>query len=463
MKRFNLFVSILAVALMGGMSSCENENINPYDYAAKTDTITINTGDANTVKTAIASYPTGSIVWSHDTTLTSSFKIPAGASLYIEPGVKVTVSSKPLEDHPIEIVALGNLYVMGTKEKPVIISSDTGKPNDWGGVICGYDCEEVVLSHTEIAHAGATPTESSLSFQNKLFKTTIDGGVPAFHFCNTKGRFAVINCFFHDNYNDQTYFTGGNGIIYGSVFADSGNESDGGEAINVKSGCILDIAYNLIYNACTNAFKLSGSGVEKNFASKLVIYNNTAIDCGWRRTKNKKGGNVWIEKAIAPVFVNNLLVDNRYGIRQPGKDGADIDNSVLSPNYFFASTNTGVKQQSKDFKMIVWDDNNLTSQAPEDLSKLFIKFTQNDKMNINCESDDPVNGAPLKWNPAWDLHLQLGVPQLTGALSAVKPNFPRGLAFFGMKKVKWVSNIDDQNYYFSSSVASNFFGAFGAK
>ncbi len=64
MKRFNLFVSILAVALMGGMSSCENENINPYDYAAKTDTITINTGDANTVKTTIASYPTGSIVWS---------------------------------------------------------------------------------------------------------------------------------------------------------------------------------------------------------------------------------------------------------------------------------------------------------------------------------------------------------------------------------------------------------------
>ncbi len=179
MKRFNLFVSILAVTLVGGMSSCENENINPYDYAAKTDTITINTGDANTVKTTIASYPTGSIVWSHDTTLTSSFKIPAGASLYIEPGVKVTISSKPLEDHPIEIVALGNFYAMGTKEKPVVISSDTGKPNDWGGIICGYDCEEVVLSHTEIAHAGATPTESSLSFQNKLFKTTIDGGVPA--------------------------------------------------------------------------------------------------------------------------------------------------------------------------------------------------------------------------------------------------------------------------------------------
>ena len=101
MKRFNLFTGILAIAFAAGTSSCENENINPYDYAAKTDTITINTGDGNTLKTAVASYPTGSIVWSHDTTLTASFKNPAGVSLYIEPGVKVTVSSKPTEDHPV--------------------------------------------------------------------------------------------------------------------------------------------------------------------------------------------------------------------------------------------------------------------------------------------------------------------------------------------------------------------------
>jgi hypothetical protein len=462
MKKFSLFAGIIALAITAGLSSCENENINPYDYAAKTDTITINTGDGNTVKTALASYPTGSIVWTKDTTLTSSFKVPAGASLYIEPGVKVTISSKPTEDHPIEIVALGNLYAMGTKEKPVVIKSDTGKPNDWGGIICGYDCDEVVLSYTEIANAGATPTESSLSFQNKLFKTTIDGGVPAFHFCNTSGRFAIVNCFFHDNYNDQTYFTGGNGVIYGSVFADSGNSSDGGEAINTKSGCILDIAYNLIYNACTNAFKLSGSGVENNFASQLVIYNNTAVDCGWRRTKNSKGGNVWLEKAIAPVFANNLLVDNRYGIRQPNKDGGDIANSVLYPNYLYASTQTGVAQQAKTFDMIVWDDRNITSTTPEDLTKLFVNFSQSDKMNINCESDDQAKGAPLSWNTAWDFHLKAGAVALTGANASVARNFPEGLAFFGMKKVKWVSNTDDQNYYFTAPAASTFFGAYGA-
>jgi hypothetical protein len=463
MKASFLAGSVMLLVLAAGVASCENENINPYDYAAKTDTITINTGDENTVKTAVASYPTGSIVWTRDTTLTSSFKVPEGSSLYIEPGVTVTVASKPTEDHPVEIVALGNLYAMGTAGKPVVIKSDNGKPNDWGGIICGYNCSEVVLSHTELADAGATPTESSLSFQNKLFKTTIDGGVPAFHFCNTSGRFAIVDCFFHDNYNDQTYFTGGSGVIYGSTFADSGNESDGGEAINVKSGCTLDIAYNVIYNACTNAFKLSDAGVEKNFASKLIIYNNTAVDCGWRRTKNKKGGNVWLEKAIAPTLVNNLFVDNRYGIRQPTKDGGDIENSVLAPNYLFASTATGVKQQAKDYSMIVWDDKNITSSAPEDLSKLFVNFAQSDKMNINCESDDVANGAPLAWNTAWDFHLQSGAVALSGATTSVTRNFPTGLAFFGMKKVKWVNSSDDQNYYFTAPALSAFFGAYGTK
>ena len=463
--KYMFTAGLLVTALAFGLTSCENENINPYDYAAKTDTITINTGDENTVKTALASYPTGSIVWSHDTTLVTSFKVPEGTSLYIEPGVHVTVSHDSQEEdkHPIEIVALGNLYAMGTADKPVVITSDTGKPNDWGGIICGYNCSEVVLSHVELADCGATPTESSMSFQNKLFKTTIDGGVPAFHFCNTNGRFAMIGCYLHDNYNDQTYFTGGKGVITGCTFADNGNSNDGGEAVNVKSGCTLDVAFNLIYNACTNAFKLSDGGVEKNFASKLVIYNNTIVDCGWRRTKNKKGGNVWLEKGIAPVFVNNLMVDNRYGIRQPQKDGGDIDNSILAPNCLFASTDDVVKQQAKDYSMIVWDDNNKVSTSPEDLSKLFVNFAQSDKMNINCESDDVAKGAPLAWNSGWDFHLKAGAVALSGATSSVARNFVTGLPFFGMKKVKWADSDNDQNYYFTAPMASVFFGAFGTK
>lgn len=444
MKKIFIALSAL-VALAAGMTSCENDNINPYDYA--------NT-NVDTAQT---------FVWAHDTTLTSSFKVPKGSSLYIKPGVTVTIAANPTEDHPVEIVALGNIYSLGTAEKPVKIKSDNGKPNDWGGIICGYDCQEAVLMYTEICDAGATPTESSISFLNKLFKTTIDGGVPAFHFCNTEGRFALVNCFFHDNYNDQTYFTGGNGVIYNNIFADSGNESDGGEAINVKSGCTLDIAYNLIYNACTNAFKLSDSGVENNFDSKLVIYNNTVVDCGWRRTKNKKGGSIWLEKAIAPVLVNNLMVDNRYGMRQPKNDGGDIANSTLYPNYFFASDEKALEQQQKDYSMIVWDERNISSSTLEDISKLFVNFSQNPKMNVNCESDDVEKGAPLAWNNAWDFHLQASSVALAGAATSVARNFPIGLPFYGLKQADWMTKANGRYFYLTAPAASPFFGAYGTK
>lgn len=184
MKTKNIAV-MLAIAAAGmAATSCENDNINPYDYNTNGSS-NENQGSADVLKTAIAEYPAGSVVWTRDTTLAESVEIPVGTSLYIEPGVTVTCKSDV--QVPIEIVVLGNLYCMGTAEHPVTFTSDTKKPESWGGIICGYNSEEVVLNHVDLGYAGATPTESSVSFQNKLFKTTIDGGVPAFHFCNVNG------------------------------------------------------------------------------------------------------------------------------------------------------------------------------------------------------------------------------------------------------------------------------------
>lgn len=445
-------------------ASCENDNINPYDYVNNNGNNNgqHNQGSTEAFKTAIAEYPQGALVWTKDTTLTESVEIPIGTSLYIEPGVKVTCKSDV--QVPIEIVVLGNLYCMGSAQKPVVFTSDTQKPESWGGIICGYNAEEVVLNHVEVAYAGATPTESSASFQNHLFKTTIDGGVPAFHFCNVNGKFVIANCFFHDNYNDQTYFTGGKGIIINNIFADSGNAADGGEAINVKAGCKLDIANNLIYNACTNAFKLSNAGNSETIPlTEMTVYNNTMVNCGWRRSKNKKGGSVWVEKAAKPVFVNNLIYDCRYGLKQPKQDGADMEHSRLTPNYYYASTDIGVAQMAKGANLGIWFDTDIKSSVAGQLNPLFKSFTQNENMNINCEIDKVENGAPLAFNKAWDFALQTGSPALTGGVTDVERLFPNGLPFFGMKKVIFFDNSNDQNYYFTAPQPNGCFGANGNK
>lgn len=438
--------------------SCENDNINPYDYVSNGNDNNQNQGSTEILKTTVAEYPVGSLVWTKDTTLAESVEIPVGTSLYIEPGVTVTCKSGV--QVPVEIVVLGNLYCMGTAEKPVTFTSDTKKPADWGGIICGYNSEEVVLNHVEIAYAGATPTESSVSFQNKLFKTTIDGGVPAFHFCNVNGKFVMVNCFFHDNYNDQTYFTGGKGVIINNIFADSGNAADGGEAINVKAGCKLDVANNIIYNACTNAFKLSNAGNSEVIPlTEITVYNNTVVDCGWRRAKNKKGGSVWVEKAAKPVFVNNLIYDSRYGLKQPKKDGADLEHSRLTPNFYFASTDKGVEQMAEGASLGIWFNTDIRSSVAGQFNPLFKNFRQSDIMNINCEVDNLEKGAPLPFDKNWDFHFQDGSPALSGGVTDFVRLFPNGIPFFGMKKVNFLDANNDINYYFTAPLPSARFGA----
>lgn len=459
MKKINTFAALLMMAAAAMFStSCENDNINPYDYVNNGGNGS-NENQANEVlKTGVAEYPVGSLVWSKDTTLSESVEIPVGTSLYIEPGVTVTCKSEV--QVPVEIVVLGNLYCMGTAEKPVTFTSDTKKPADWGGIICGYNSEEVVLNHVEVAYACATPTESSASFQNKLFKTTIDGGVPAFHFCNVNGKFVMANCFFHDNYNDQTYFTGGNGVIINNIFADSGNAADGGEAINVKAGCKLDVANNIIYNACTNAFKLSNAGNSETIPlTEMTVYNNTIVDCGWRRAKNKKGGSVWVEKAAKPIFVNNLIYDSRFGLKQPKQDGADMEHSRLTPNYYFASTETGVEQMAKGASLSIWYDTDIKSSVAGQFNPLFKNFKQSDKMNINCEIDLQEKGAPLAFDNTWNFEYQDNSPALSGGVTDFSPLFPNGLPFFGLKKVNFLDIKNDMNYYFSAPLPRVRFGA----
>ena len=444
MKKINTFACMLMMAAAAMFStSCENDNINPYDYTNNGGNgSNENQGSNEVLKTDVAEYPVGSLVWSKDTTLSESVEIPVGTSLYIEPGVTVTCKSEV--QVPVEIVVLGNLYCMGTAEKPVTFTSDTKKPADWGGIICGYNSEEVVLNHVEVAYACATPTGSSASFQNHLFKTTIDGGVPAFHFCNVNGKFVMANCFFHANNNDQTYFTGGNG----------------GEAINVKAGCKLDIANNIIYNACTNAFKLSNAGNSETIPlTEMTVYNNTIVDCGWRRAKNKKGGSVWVEKAAKPIFVNNLIYDSRYGLKQPKQDGADMEHSRLTPNYYFASTDKGVEQMAKGASLSIWYDTDIKSSVAGQLNPLFKNFKQSDKMNINCEIDLQEKGAPLAFDKTWNFEYQDNSPALSGGVTDFARLFPEGLPFFGMKQVNFLDKNNDQNYYFSAPLPRARFGA----
>lgn len=420
MKRLkqNWILLLMAATLI----SCGNDSMNivPEDETKDQET------EGN--------YPAGSIIWKKDTTilLKDHFLVDKGKSLYIEEGATIIASNSNVKP---EIVVLGNLYSMGTAENPVTFTVEESSRSDrfsrnWGGIICGFDSKEVVLQHTTIEFGGAQTTENSLSFQHKLFKTETGEGVPAFHFCNPEGQFVIINSTFRNNAEDHIYITGGKSIVRNNQFIVNG--FDGGEAINYKSDCLADIAFNLIYDANTNAFKFSNGGFI-NLQSHLICYNNTVVNCGWRRPK-VKGGSIWLEKNILVELYNNLMVDCRWGLKHSTEETED-PNSVITPNYYFASTAAGVAQMQADANQgIVNGKNDLMSTTAGDIDPLFANFTQQENIDINVSGNE--GNAPQPFNTSWSFALKSNSPAKAGAATTVNPHFlNNGLTFSGLSGI----------------------------
>ena len=228
------------------------------------------------------------------------------------------------------------------------------------------------------------------------------------------------------------------------------NGYDGGEAINYKSDCLVDVAFNFIYDANTNGFKLSNEG----FAYVQTVfngYNNTMVNCGWRRP-GVKGGCIWLEAAIIANLYNNLVYDCRWGLKYDIEDDHD-ESCVLTPNYYFASTQTGVDQMQADAEEgILNSADDIMSATPGDMDPLFVNFTQQDDININVGGN--AAGAPVEFNDSWDFHLSAGSPALTGGVTGFTRHFAtEGLVFEGLK--------DRGNDTFTSPDPQPFFGAFG--
>ena len=410
-------------------------------------------GNGQTPDVPEIEYPNSAIVWGKDSTviLDDHFVVPENVSLYVEEGVTVIASNTEVKP---EIVVLGNMYCMGTEENPITFTVEESSKNDrfsrnWGGIICGYNCEELYLNYVTIEYGGAQTTENSASFINQLFKSETGEGVPAIHFCNRDGRMIITNCTLFNNAEDQIYITGGHSIVANNRFISSG--FDGGDAINYKSDCLADVAYNLIYDSNTNGFKLSNDGFVE-YESHIVCYNNTLVNDGWRRP-GIKGGSMWLEANIYAELYNNIIYDCRWGLKH-ATDEPEIARPVYTPNFYFASTQEGIDQMAADeIEGVLVGANDKRGNAPGENDPLFANYTRQSNMNINVGSNG--EGAPQTWNDTWDFHLSAGSPALTGGIVNFERNFSEGIVMEGLAGIV-------ANNTFVSPEPSSYFGAYGA-
>lgn len=360
--------------------------------------------------------------------------IPAGKSLTIEEGVTVLMdtTAKP------EFIVKGNLYSLGTAENPVrftvldsykTAAKKFGKL--WGGILASPTCAELVLDHTILEYGGATTSDASTSVKQGLYKAVAGENLPALWFSNLNGKLIVVNSIIRNFQEDCTYIEGGKSIFANNTFYTTG--VTGGEAMNFKSGCIADIAYNLVYSTNTNALKLSNTG-DKVPQAYIIAYNNTMINTGWRRP-TAKGGSVWLESTVRAELYNNLFANVRFGVKRDTKKPEDA-RSKYSNNWYYGYDQVTVNQFQPNAEIIAGVNDVISNVAGA-----------NDPKFVNY----PLSTSMLNpdFNTAWDFHLQGNSPALTKGITTFTRNHAAGIVVNGIT--------------YASPAPSAFVGAFGTK
>lgn len=368
--------------------------------------------------------------------ITGHIQIPEGKSLTIQEGVTVLFSDSVVKP---EVVVKGNLYSLGTAEAPVKFTvPDAWKMtgnlfgNLWGGLIAGPKSSEFVLSNTILEYGGAVTTEESPSVKAGLFKAAAGQHVPAIYYANLDGKLVVINSMIRNFNEDGFYIEGGKVIIANNYFYTTG--VSGGDAINIKSGVQADVAFNVVYSPNTNALKLSNSG-ERTPQAYVVGYNNTIINAGWRRPTTK-GGSIWLEKGVRADLYNNLLVNDRFGIKKENLTLSVDERSVISNTFYYGQTQEAVDQFQPSAEILKGANDLLSAKAGE-----------NDPKFVNYPLTTDNKNATF--NTGWDFHLQAGSP----ALAKGKTGFTR----------QYATGILVNGVTYKSPEPAAFIGAFGTK
>ncbi len=305
-------------------------------------------------------------VWAAGTVVAvkNHITVPEGQSLTIEEGVRVVFTTEGVgENHvPVEFIVKGNLYSKGTASNPVVMTIPEDErstanihntEHQWGGIVAYESCPEMLIDHTVIEYTGGQVRPGSPAADAGYYEAN-DDIYPQITTNNPDGKYVVTNSVIRYGQSDGIYMMGGKGIIVGNIFA--GNGYDGEEAVNVKAGCIVDVARNIMYSPNTNGLKLASSGQGPDrYQAEVTAYNNTILNAGWRRD-GEKGGSIYVEENVLANVFNNMMVNCKYRAQVPSwddpnnPDGGFDTRSVIDYNCYVSAA------AKSDLVIDVWYD-----------------------------------------------------------------------------------------------------------
>jgi len=326
---FKLFTMVLFTSLV--IVACDKEETKDPDPIDQDGITTIT--DA---MTDLMGEMRGTLKTGRTYTLKGDLIIPENQEIIIEPGVTV-IAGKDTGGIGYEITVKGSLIAQGTAAQPILMTVPADQRTRanvfaglWGGIQCEESAKLVLLRWVRLEYLGdqggpGTPRAGRVRYgiwtQSPDTELILEDSW-------------VYGC------KDDVYRPNGAKInLVRNTFEFCGE--NGGDGLNVKSGTVGNIAYNLFIGGATNAFKPSneGAGVTQ---TNIMVYNNTVLNSGWRRPGMSRGANINFEVGARGGAYNNIIVNCKRGIRVLAD--ADIQNIKVDNNLYYATHQQMVDQ-----------------------------------------------------------------------------------------------------------------------
>ena len=262
----------------------------------------------------------GTTLPNHTYVVKDSLIINAGDTLQISAGNTIIMASPTGWIH-----VFGTFICEGTQASPNLFTVPPARrtgPGQWGGIV-GDSCKLFDMKWTTILWAGGNNTVGHAY-------RTID--VYSDYQNNTSTIFTdntVIG-----TVDDCIGLHGGKASVLRNTIKWCG--APDGDNINVKSGTIGEIAYNVIWSSGGNGIKVNA---DPNLLrlTNMCIHNNTIAAGGWRRV-GELGYAILIDASARAQIYNNIMGDMYQELEITTQ--ADTARVVYDNNLFFYSADS---------------------------------------------------------------------------------------------------------------------------
>src|SRR5215831_6018050 len=256
-KLFNISPVILILIIF--IASCKKENVSVNQPGPEVSNPINSDTIGGTVKGTMLSGKTYYVK--------SDITVNRGDTLFVQSGVTVYVLNNAT------FYISGIIISEGTQQAPNTFTGPAGisEPGSWGGFQCDT-AQYVSFKWTHINYTGG-PDETGSPRKTLVLITN--------------SPFIFQDNWILDGEDDGLRLQGAQISILRNTIQAIGITD--GEAVNIKDGCVGDIAYNYIWSTAGSGIKVETSDNVFFPQTNVNIYNNTVVNNGFRRGAGEPG------------------------------------------------------------------------------------------------------------------------------------------------------------------------------